>query len=358
MLELPPWEHKKCALEEYWHADSFYFVRNDSIPITRHDVKEYIPLAASHAFQIHLRYLSEYDPLGYTLVSYFQERTIMFSDDSEEFYRKIEANYQMPGLFDGWRKHIKLDLELDHRNDRSNILVNNEEVSKTQLDLSTENARKAADYLLLCLDEILTYTDGNDEITLRLPTKSSRSDIEIYSIADELVSASNGGRDHYIKVMDELAARSIHVNASNFDMAWMNNSLRDSLFIFLGRSSHHDDIMLAGNLAKLFPLKKLSDNQASLAMESVRNHMFELAHNTRIEFLMNVLFIISVFRNISGESGKFSKASEMLFGAIQGDLVERSAGIRRYASSVILLFEILHSELLTMCPKAVDPNFD
>ena len=85
-------EHKDCALEEYWHANSFYFVKNPAINIAERHVKSYIPLAASYAFQLHLRYLSEHDPLGYILVSYYQERTIMFHEGCETFYNAIETN--------------------------------------------------------------------------------------------------------------------------------------------------------------------------------------------------------------------------------------------------------------------------
>ena len=351
-------EHKKCSLEEYWHANSFYFVKGAGLVLENKDIKEYIQLSSSYAFQIHLRYLAEYDHLAYTLVSYFQERTIMFHEDCERFYKSVERAYDAPKLFDGWRKHINLDIELDHRNKRSEIVSGFEETSDDKLKKSINNARKAASLLVASLDDVIKHADSSAAITLRLPYDGGVSDVNIAAMASKLNFALSQGLQGLVGVIDEMIAQYEKTVRPNINVPFLHNAIHQSAFIFLGRSRYHDEIMVAGDLAKLFAERESVTSVATLAMEAARNHLYEVANHYRDEYLSAVIVVLRLLYHSGGPDVHREKAVVRLGGELFGRLTDDETQRRRLVASIMLLLELVFSGSLDVCVAEIDPNVD
>src|SRR4029077_634797 len=161
---------REDALEEYWHCDAFYFVEQSGINLTAADVKNYVPLPASTAFEDHALRAAEEDPLGHLLIAYFQESSIIFRQDSERFYDSIEANYGLKDAFNGWRKHMSLDLDHDHAGELEARFDDKRVITLGDARASLRIVQLAQYFLLKALDQIAEHSHVVDAVALRLPT--------------------------------------------------------------------------------------------------------------------------------------------------------------------------------------------
>lgn len=208
------------ALEEYWHCDAFYFVEQCGISLAATDIKQYVPLPASTAFEDHALRAADEDPLGHLLIAYFQESSIIFRNDSERFYNSIEANYGLKDAFKGWREHMSLDLDHDHAGGLEALFDDRQAITLDQARTSLRKVQLAQYFLLRALDQIAGHSHVANAVPLRLPPALFLGDQALGQI--EI--------DHSLAL-------------------FLLGALRDAAFRALAFARTHDQIIAAGKLA-------------------------------------------------------------------------------------------------------------
>lgn len=217
------------ALEEFWHCDAYYFIDTPDLQVPGRDVRTYVPLPASLAFEQLCVVTAECDPLGHLLIAYFQEASIIFRSDSEAFYEDVEGAYGIAGFFRTWRQHIQIDVEHGHADGLAQLFANSEEVTPEQLLGGLRNAWLAFYFLLASLEDV--RGQGSQTIELRHPVTAPS---EVTSIAD-LVA---------------WRARSALPDAAGKPAVSLVPLLRATALRALGFSRDHDTLMLAGGIAR------------------------------------------------------------------------------------------------------------
>ena len=213
---------RQDSLEEYWHCDAFYFVEQAGVKLSSNAVKRYVPLPASTAFEEHALRCAEEDPLAHLLIAYFQESSIIFRSDSEEFYDLIEKNYEIPGAFRGWRRHMTLDCDHDHAGE---LGARFDDVNPLDLAAAQGSIRKvqaAHFFLMRALDQISAQAENEDAVAVRQPTAIQN---------DPIVNI----------------VRSAEM--SQLSCLYLLEAVRDASFRALAFARNHEQIMAAGNLA-------------------------------------------------------------------------------------------------------------
>lgn len=213
---------REDALEEYWHCDAFYFVKQSGIELSPDDAKSYVPLPASTAFEDHALRAAEEDTLGHLLIAYFQESSIIFRQDSERFYNAIEEQYRLPGAFKGWRKHMTLDLDHDHAGALEARFDDETEISLESARTSLRTVQLAQFFLLNALDQITEHASVDNAISLRRPAT---------------MTGTPRSRAHEPIKLRRASA------------AYLISALRDAAFRALALARTHDQIIAAGRLA-------------------------------------------------------------------------------------------------------------
>jgi len=208
------------ALEEYWHCDAFYFAEQSGVNLSADDVKAYVPLPASTAFEDRALRAAEDDPLGHLLIAYFQESSVIFRQDSERFYDTIEANYGLQDAFKGWRKHMTLDLDHDHAGELEARFDDERVITLEEARASLRTIQLAQFFLLKALDQIAEHAHVENAVTLRLPAA--------LALADQ--------SDGTIKIGPSLAL-------------FLLTALRDAAFRALALARTHNQIIAVGRLA-------------------------------------------------------------------------------------------------------------
>ncbi|HDR7799707.1 TPA: hypothetical protein QCY03_003509 [Bacillus tropicus] len=214
---------REDALEEYWHCDKFYFVEQAGFKLSASDVKNYVPLPASTAFEDHALRVAEEDPLGHLLIAYLQESSIIFREESEEFYDTIENNYKLSNAFVGWRKHMTLDMDHDHAGELEACFDDKKELTLSEVATSIRSVQLAQFYLLRALDQIAEYASIEDALSPRLPIS--------------LVNNIHGRND--------ISAKSMTLDSG----IYLFQAVRDGAFRALALARTHDQIIVSGDLA-------------------------------------------------------------------------------------------------------------
>lgn len=304
----------KDTLEEYWHCDAFYFVRHEKLKIEDRDVKDYVPLPSSLAFEQHTLQLAERDPVGHLLVAYMQESTIEFYDDCLRFYNDVETQYQIPGFFDLWAKHMRIDMEHGHATGLSALFDSNQEFTSEQIQKSLNNAWLGCFYLCLALDEISALGNVSDEISLRLPGKFNTVVNRRAFNVNEITSLVKG--DMRVTVLDvckkciaqvgicfEGFGQKVSSNIEN-DFSCLEALICESLFSALSNSITHDDIVMVGNICKLLPsaVNLMQTEFPSFRAVAIANFLRESASD--IEITISCLLIL---QEILGKSEAFAR---------------------------------------------------
>lgn len=206
------------SLEEYWHCESFYFVKQAAIELNASDVKRYVALPASTGFEEHALRAAEEDPLAHLLIAYFQESSIMFRQDAERFYSDVEKQYGIGGAFGGWRRHMTLDLDHDHAGELESRFDDTTPLSAEAVRSSIQKAHYAQYFLLKALDQIADFKGTSDGVTERQPEHLVLSPVP-----------------------------KIRLDRASAD--FLLHSLRDATFRSLAFARSHDQIIATGRLA-------------------------------------------------------------------------------------------------------------
>ncbi len=211
---------REDALEEYWHCDAFYFVEAPEFSLIPREVKSYIPLPASTAFEDIALNTAENDWLGHLLLAYFQESSIIFRNESECFYDDVERLYRLPNFFTGWRRHMSLDIDEGHADGLASMFENDKPVKLNQMNAAIRRVQLAHCYLYAALTQAASQPSGAAEaVAARLPSHFQAPP----NIVDEIPS-----KDQKILVQ----------------------ALREASYRVLAHARQHDDIIAAGRAAE------------------------------------------------------------------------------------------------------------
>lgn len=216
------------ALEEFWHCDAYYFIDAPDLRVPGREVRAYVPLLASLAFEQLCLVAAEREPLAHLLIAYFQEASIIFRSDSEAFYSEVERVYGIDGFFRTWRQHIQIDVDHGHADGLAQLFDTDWQVPPDQLAAGLRTAWLAFYFLLASLDDV--RGQAGPMIALRQPVTAPPN---VTSIAD--LAAYCGAR---------------HPQPGTERVADLLPLVRASAMRALGFSHDHDTLMLAGGIAR------------------------------------------------------------------------------------------------------------
>lgn len=266
------------ALEEFWHCDAFYFMDGPGLTLHAEEVKAYVPLPGSTAFEDLALRTAEEDALGHLLIAFYQESSILFQNDCNEFYDSVERSYGIGGFFAGWRRHMSLDIEESHSDNLRALFRPDKKVDPASLTRSVRRVQLAAYYLRAALDETSWYTGTNpqDALTARSPNA--------VCAADQGIQAGVG---------------SWPSSSASVAGAWLR-SLHEASFRCLAFARDHHSIINAGRLAQVLekatgvghgPDPLPTDPWAA----AVRNYLVERATNwTKLSALTGMIIDTAV----------------------------------------------------------------
>lgn len=274
------------VLQEYWHCDSFYFVRHPALSISDDDVKNYIPLPASLAFEHYTVTVAETDWLAHLLISYFQESSIRFYGDCQEFYSEVEGAYELPGFFKTWTAHMRLDFDHGHADNFVEILSSSETVSHELFARSLATAWFAFSFLYSALDQIESEAAKSTAVTLRNPIRGWTLDpstnslcqvngqlkgANLQELADDFVSA--------------IGSQSLATGPETF----LANGVVEALFYAMSFSTEHDEIIVIGKLIEAFPTVEVPTAEREISVPAMAIVSFLRAQAVSAKALLFIL---------------------------------------------------------------------
>ena len=257
------------VLEEYWHCDAFYFVRHPDLSISDDDVKSYVPLPASLAFEQYTVAVAETDWLAHLLISYFQESSIRFYDDCQKFYSEVEAAYNLPGFFKNWTAHMRLDFDHGHADNFVELLSSSETVSHELFARSLATAWFAFSFLYSSLNQIEAEAAKGAAVILRKPIRRGVLDPSTSSLCNVVRSVEGTNLLEFAKAFASPGGmQSVETEHS----ALLTNGVVEALFFAMSFSAEHDEIIVLGKVIEGFPAREdpaVQDQPSSAAMAIV-----------------------------------------------------------------------------------------
>lgn len=215
------------AREEYWHCDAYYFVQSAALGCSDQQIKSYVPLAGSTAFEQHTLQLAEHDAVAHLLVAYFQESSVMFRDAAADFYAEVSRAYQLEDLFRPWQAHIDIDVAEQHAAGLAELFTDAGVVEAQSMGRSMALAWAAFYFLCASLDDVEAEAQPLRQIVLRDP--DSRAERSRHGPEEiELGSVARHDLPHVVAAVGRTALSA------------------------LGRGRGHDEIMLAGRIHQQF----------------------------------------------------------------------------------------------------------
>lgn len=260
---------RQDALEEYWHCDAFYSLDSPLLNgLSLADVKAYVPLPGSLAFEEHCLQVAENDTLGHVLIAYFQESSVAFMEASHDFYAVVEDRYGIQGVFDSWKQHIQIDVDHGHADGLSQLLNSAFEVEATVLERALRNAWLGFYFLYCSLDEIQLEHHG-EQLFLR-------------QLVDH--GAATGFPDLWQVLASHLSrtkvARIVHIG--EVDQACILDGIGRSAFRALGFAREHDQIIACGQIANALSRitqQRKYDDEPNPWSVAIANHFLEAANS-------------------------------------------------------------------------------
>jgi len=284
---------KQNCLEEYWHCEAFYFVRHKNLNVDDEDIKSYVPLPSSLAFEQQATRTVEYDWMANVLISYFQESSIKFHDEAVKFYKEVEKNYEIEGMFDSWIQHMSLDLDHDHAAELGQLLESDSKITKEQFFKSIREANRSFRFLISSLDEILKEDVPSLTLMLRKPVRNgllnplSNSLLAQYQIESERSITDTSPIKLYHNLCDcsfnKIRGVSDLFTCSEEDAIYLHSQLVISFFRALSYADRHEEVILFGKLAEkpeYFP--ECFTNDHSLWITALTNFINSLSYKPRI----------------------------------------------------------------------------
>jgi len=232
------------VLEKYWHCDAFYFVRHPALSVSDREVKEYVPLPASLAFEQYTVLIAGSDWLTHLLISYFQESSIRFSADCQDFYGEVETAYALPGFFRNWTAHMGLDFNHGHADNFARIFDCVETLPHEMVVNSLAAAWFAFSFLYTALNQISAEASRSVELLLRNPVRGGRLDPVATSLSLSCLEVKSRNLASLAK---ELSAAGPSVAAPG-DTGTIRSAFASALFEAMSYSEKHDEIIVLGKI--------------------------------------------------------------------------------------------------------------
>jgi hypothetical protein len=242
------------TLDEYWHVNAYYFVKHPGLAVRDEDVKHYVPLAGSRAFELHTMQIADRNPLGHLLIACFQEATAVFLDDCVSFYLDVERTYGLPGFFDKWVAHMRLDIDQGHAGGLSRLLDNDRSVTPDEQLAALRCAYLAYRFLLASLDQVLEQARPDDSLDIRAPRDF---------VVGRPPVTNTACADRHGLLTAELLSSALQATLS-----------------CLGRTLEHDDVMALGRLCRALQPARTDlwlDCKASIWSEAISHLLQEHA---------------------------------------------------------------------------------
>ena len=136
---------------------------------------------------------------------------------------------------------------------------------------------------------------------------------------------------------------------------WLESAMNQSLFNLLGRAYYHDDIMVAGDLGRIFKFTE-QDAPVSFALETIRNHLLELSNNMHVEFISTIAFLSALMLKHCPDEHRFEKALQLSMSALYKISPDPSVNSDKVCYTITLIADVLSSSVLNVKPDVVNPN--
>ena len=259
---------REDALEEFWHCDQFYFVDDPNLKFDADAVKSYVPLPGSTAFEELALRAADENWVGHLLIAYFQESSIIFRGDSDEFYDAVETSYGLKDFFAGWRRHMTLDLDHGHADGLKDLLDTDQMISVDEAARGLQSVQLAHFFLMGALDQI------------RAQTGEAHQHLESRSPAGLAKCRKDGPSDIDWSVP----------NSSDFARPLLD-ALGEAAFRCLGFARTHDEIIGAGKFAASY-------KELGTALPSGENPWLVAVRNFLIERATSIGLILALAEDI------------------------------------------------------------
>jgi hypothetical protein len=264
------------TFEEYWHSDAYYFVKHPSLNIRDEDIKRYVPLAGSRAFELHTLQVADRDDLAHLLIAYFQESSVAFYDDCVDFYDAVERAYDLPGFFEPWKAHMRLDLSEGHAQGLATLFDCEEVITPDRQISALRGAWIAFRFLYHSLDHVQEQARINGTLDLRSPRS-----IDVRSApASERTGA------------DGLSSEKIRGDLARCAFA--------GSLACLGRAADHDVLMMLGRLCR-----DLERGQESNWLESTRSIWVEAIGHQIAECSSEPARVANILMALNARCGEY-----------------------------------------------------
>lgn len=275
--------YKESCLEEYSHCDEFYFVEHPNLNVSDADVRNYIHLPGSLAFDQQMLRMSEDCWLGHVFISYFQEATASFYDDCRPFYDTVEKAYGIDNFFNRWKQHVQLDLDYGHCEHFESIFSEDEIITRAFFEKALTHAWITYKHLYYALDQIIEEAEKSREIFLRNPVTDLTFDPLQTSLLTGYPAIDFKDCNNLAEIFLKLRANGLFYaatcNLSEKDKDFFNNDTRNLVMKTLGYSRSHYSTVMLGNFIRDNGLDiREADVCSSPDLMAVSNFLNELTY--------------------------------------------------------------------------------
>jgi hypothetical protein len=352
--------YMESCLEEYAHCDEFYFVAHPKLEISDEEVRNYIHLPSSLAFDQQMLRMSEDCWLGHVFISYFQEATVNYYDDCLPFYNIVEKNYEIKDFFNRWKEHIELDLKYGHFGHFESIFSEEVTIKKDYFEFALSNAWITYKYLYNALDEIILEANKSQVVLLRNPIKnctldSSRSSLllgyNIDSKVDFKQSKSFLELIELLKIANLIDKKSVKISKSS--QQYIHYDVRNLITKSLGYSKSHFCTIILGNILQFnkFEIRENENICISPSLLAISNFLNELTYRPEH-------FIFALKCLIESKIGNYFYFSDETNNLIDKNLANLQIQYPQIIDELLNIFLQLNELLLKLSNDEVEFNFE
>lgn len=347
--------YKESCFEEYSHCDEFYFVEHQNLNVRDEDVRNYVHLPGSLAFDQQMLRMSEDCWLGHVFISYFQEATVSYYDDCKPFYSDVEKAYGINDFFNRWKQHVELDLDYGHFEHFESIFSPDETVSKVFFEKALNNAWITFKHLYYSLDQIIEEEKKSTAILLRNPISNLTFDASKTSLLSKYRLESKIVFDNcktlagvFSKLQNEHFFN--HFGMTEYDISitdkqFFYNDIRNLVMKSLGFSKNHYTTILLGNFLQENDIKIAEANSCSSPdLMAVSNFMNELTYKPENFIFILRSLIESPLSSIIGISANTKPLLDKFLGSIS---FQNTFFIDEVLNSFLQLNELLFNLIQT-----------
>ena len=352
--------YMESCLEEYAHCDEFYFVAHPKLEISDEEVRDYIHLPASLAFDQQMLRMSEDCWLGHVFISYFQEATVNYYDDCVPFYEIVEKNYNIKDFFNRWKEHIELDLRYGHFGHFESIFSEEVTIKKYYFQFALNNAWITYKHLYNALDEIILEATKSQVVLLRNPIVNCILDTSKSSllIGYDIDSKVDFKQTKSIFELVELIKQSKYIDnktlkISKVSQKYIYYDIRNLITKSLGYSKSHYCTIILGNLLQFnkFEIVEGKNICVSSNLMAISNFLNELTYRPEH-------FIFALRCLMESKIGNYFCFSDGTINLIDKHLNKLQTKYPQNIDELLNIFLQLNELLVKLIDEEVVFNFD